>query len=46
MQILVSREAYLFVPGAITPMLVCYFGYAAWFQRVADNDAAMAPART
>jgi hypothetical protein len=46
MQILVSREAYLFVPGAITPVLVCYFGYAAWFQRVAENDPATAPART
>jgi hypothetical protein len=46
MQILVSREAYLFVPGAITPVLVCYFAYAAWFQRVADGDATLAPARS
>lgn len=37
MQILVSREAYLFVPGALTPVLVCYFGYGAWFRRVADS---------
>jgi hypothetical protein len=46
MQILVSREAYLFLPGAITPVLVCYFGYGAWFQRVAETDMEMAPART
>ena len=46
MQILVSREAYLFVPGAVTPVLVCYFGYGAWFQRVAESDLEMAPARS
>jgi hypothetical protein len=44
MQILVSREAYLFVPGAITPVFVCYFAYAAWFQRIADSEHATVPA--
>jgi hypothetical protein len=46
MQILVSREAYLFVPGAMTPVLVCYFAYAAWFQRVAESEPGFTPART
>ncbi len=46
MQLLVSREAYLFVPGAITPVLVCYFAYAAWFRRVADSDPSPATALT
>jgi hypothetical protein len=46
MQILVSREAYLFVPGAITPVFVCYFAYGAWFQRVAESERAPAPALT
>jgi hypothetical protein len=46
MQILVSREAYLFVPGAITPVFVCYFAYAAWFRRIADSDPDIAPALT
>jgi hypothetical protein len=42
MQILLSREAYLFMPGAVTPILVCYFSYAAWFRRIADSDPAPA----
>ena len=46
MQILVSREAYLFLPGALTPILVCYFAYGAWFRRVADSNSAAAPAMT
>ena len=46
MQILVSREAYLFVPGAVTPVLVCYFAYAAWFRRVADTEGLAAAALT
>ena len=46
MQILVSREAYLFVPGALTPVLVCYFGYAAWFRRVTDGTLQPAAVQT
>jgi hypothetical protein len=46
MQILVSREAYLFLPGAITPLFVCYFAYAAWFRRIADSEDGAAPALT
>jgi hypothetical protein len=44
LQILVAREAYLFMPGAMTPILVCYFAYAAWFRRIADSDPAAAAA--
>ena len=38
MQMLVAREAYLFMPSAVTPILVCYFSYAAWFRRCAESD--------
>lgn len=34
MHLLVTHEAYLFVPSAVTPLLVCYFSYAAWFRRL------------
>jgi hypothetical protein len=41
MQLLAARQAYLFMPGAMTPILVCYFGYAAWFRRIADREPAV-----
>src|SRR5688572_3374090 len=44
MQILLRHEAYLFMPGAVTPILVCYFSYAAWFRRIAENGTSPAPA--
>jgi hypothetical protein len=44
MPILAAHQAYLFMPGAVTPILVCYFSYAAWFRRLAESDAATAPA--
>ena len=43
-QLLAARDAYLFMPGAMTPILVCYFAYAAWFRRIADSDPAVAAA--
>jgi hypothetical protein len=46
MQILLRHEAYLFVPGAVTPILVCYFSYAAWFRRIAESDSSGSPALT
>jgi hypothetical protein len=46
MQILLMRGAYLFMPGAVTPILVCYFSYAAWFRRLSADDASTAPALT
>jgi hypothetical protein len=43
-QLLIAREAYLFIPGAMTPIFVCYFSYAAWFRRIVDSDPSMAAA--
>ena len=40
MQLLAAHQAYLFMPGATAPILVCYFSYAAWFRRIAASDPA------
>ena len=46
MQLLLRHEAYLFMPGAVTPILVCYFSYAAWFRRIAESDTSVSPSLT